>query len=81
MSKPEVKGVLINILGGITRCDIVARGVIEGLRASPVKKPVAVRIMGTNELEGKEILRQAGVKSYPDMEKATAAIVQYGASN
>ncbi|MDP2917695.1 MAG: ADP-forming succinate--CoA ligase subunit beta, partial [Dehalococcoidia bacterium] len=66
MSKPEVKGVLINILGGITRCDLVAQGVVEGLKAAPVKKPIAVRMMGTNEKEGEEILRQNGIGSYPD---------------
>ena len=52
MSKPEVKAVLINVLGGITRCDEVARGVIEALNGTGTKKPIAVRMMGTNEKEG-----------------------------
>ena len=73
MNKPEVKAVLINILGGITRCDMVATGVVEGLKAAPVKKPIAVRMMGTNEKEGQEILRQNGIGYYPDMEKAAAS--------
>ena len=76
MGKPEVRGVLINILGGITRCDMVATGVIEGLKAAPVKKPIAVRMMGTNEQEGREILRQNGIGCYPDMEQAAAAIIK-----
>jgi len=76
ISKPEVRGVLINILGGITRCDMVARGVVEGLAATSLKKPVAVRMMGTNEEEGKAILREAGIESFPDMEQATEAIVK-----
>ena len=76
MDKPEVKAVLINILGGITRCDMVATGVVEGLKASPVKKPIAVRMMGTNEKEGQEILRQNGIGYYPDMEEAAAAIIR-----
>lgn len=76
MSKPGVKAVLINILGGITRCDLVAQGVVEGLRASSVKKPIAVRIMGTNEKEGEEILRQAGIGSYPSMEEAADAVLK-----
>jgi len=75
MSKPEVKAVLINILGGITRCDLVARGIIEGLNESSVKKPIAVRMMGTNEEEGREILRQAGVHSYSNMEEAAKEVL------
>ena len=70
MSKPEVKAVLINILGGITRCDLVARGVVEGLNESTMRKPIAVRMMGTNEAEGTRILHQAGVHIYPSMEEA-----------
>ena len=69
-SKPEVKAVLINILGGITRCDLVAQGIIEGLNESAIKKPIAVRLMGTNEEEGAQILRQAGIHIYPSMEEA-----------
>lgn len=76
MNKPEVKSVLINILGGITRCDLVAAGVVEGLKAAPVKKPIAVRMMGTNEKEGQAILRQNGIGYYPDMEQAAAAIIR-----
>jgi len=76
MNKPEVKAVLVNILGGITRCDMVAQGVVEGLEAAPVKKPIAVRMMGTNEKEGQSILRMNGIGSYPDMEQAAAAIIK-----
>lgn len=76
MSKPEVRAVLINILGGISRCDMVATGVVEALKVAPVKKPIAVRMMGTNEKEGQEILRQNGIGYYPDMEQAAAAIIK-----
>jgi len=76
MSKPEVKAVLINILGGITRCDLVAQGVVEGLKESNVKKPIAVRMMGTNEKEGEAILRQAGIGSYSNMEEAAEAVLK-----
>jgi len=75
MSKPEVKAVLVNILGGITRCDIVAQGVVQGLAESSVKKPIVVRMMGTNEKEGAAILRQAGVSICPDMETAAAKVL------
>ena len=70
MSKPEVRAVVINILGGVTRCDLVAQGIIEGLNESAIKKPIAVRLMGTNEEEGAQILHQAGVHIYPNMEEA-----------
>ena len=76
INKPEVKAILINILGGITRCDMVATGVVEGLKAALVKKPIAVRMMGTNEKEGQEILLRNGIGYYPDMEQAAAAIVK-----
>ena len=76
MSKPEVKAVLVNILGGITRCDIVAQGIVQGLEESSVKKPIAIRMMGTNEEEGAAILRQAGVNIYPDMETAAAEVMK-----
>jgi len=76
MSKPEVKAVLVNILGGITRCDIVAQALIEALSESSVKKPIAVRMMGTNEAEGNQMLHQAGIDSYPNMEKAIEEILK-----
>jgi len=76
MSKPEVKAVLINVLGGITRCDEVARGVIEALNGTGTKKPIAVRMMGTNEKEGTQMLQQAGVTVYADMETAADEIMK-----
>jgi succinyl-CoA synthetase beta subunit len=81
MNKPEVRAVLINILGGITRCDLVATGVVEGLKAADVKKPIAVRMMGTNEKEGQDILRRNGIGYYPDMEQATQAIISSRGGN
>ncbi len=74
LSKPEVKAVLINILGGITRCDLVAQGVIAALKESNLKKPVAVRMMGTNEEEGKRILNKAGINTYSNLEEAVESI-------
>jgi len=76
MSKPEVKAVVVNILGGITRCDIVAQAIIEALNETPVKKPLAVRMMGTNEAQGTEMLLQAGIHSYPNMEEAIEEILK-----
>ncbi len=76
MSKLEVKAVLINILGGITRCDIVARGIIDALSEAAVKKPIAVRMIGTNEEEGIQLLHQAGVHVYSDMEEAAEEVLK-----
>jgi len=76
MSKPEVKAVLINILGGITRCDLVAQGVIEGLNEATVRKPIAVRMIGTNEEEGTRMLHRTGVDTYPNMEEAVRKVLE-----
>ncbi len=76
MSKPEVKAVLVNVLGGITRCDVVAEAIARALKESKNKKPVVVRLMGTNEEEGARILEQAGIKSYRDMEEAVYEVIK-----
>jgi len=76
MSKPEVKAVLVNILGGITRCDVVAQAIIEALKESAVKKPIVVRMIGTNEAKGQEMLKQAGIFTYPNMEKSVEEILK-----
>ena len=57
----SVKAVLINIFGGIMRCDIVAQGVVEASRAVGVAVPVVVRLEGTNVEKGKEILLGSGL--------------------
>ena len=84
MSKPGVKAVLVNILGGITRCDLVAQGVVEALAEGLVKglagpggeTRVAVRMIGTNEEEGARILRQAGVHVFSSMEEAVRKVLE-----
>ncbi len=75
MSKPEVKAILINILGGITKCDLVAQGIVGALNESPLKKPIAVRMIGTNEEEGTRILHQAGVHVSSNMEEAVQEVL------
>ncbi len=62
LSDPNVKAVLINIFGGIMRCDIVAQGVVEAAKAIQLKVPVVVRLEGTNVETGQEILRSSGLK-------------------
>jgi len=61
VSDKNVKAVLINIFGGIMRCDIVASGVVEAVKEVGVKIPVVVRLEGTNVEQGKEILRTSGL--------------------
>jgi succinyl-CoA synthetase beta subunit len=59
MSNPEVKSVLINIFGGITRCDLVAEGIIDALGRLDVKIPIVVRLDGTNAEQGRKMLADA----------------------
>lgn len=78
MAKPEIKAVLVNILGGITRCDLVAEAVVQALSEFSIKKPLVIRASGTNEDEAALILRQAGIKSYHSMNKAIKEVVKLG---
>jgi len=61
LSDPQVKAVLINIFGGITRCDEVARGILSALDQVQTRVPFVVRLVGTNEAEGRRILEQANL--------------------
>ena len=61
LQDPAVRAVLINIFGGIMRCDVVAEGVVAAARATGVKVPVVVRLEGTNVERGREILRESGL--------------------
>ena len=68
LADPDVKAILLNIFGGITRCDEVARGVIAAFSEVQVKMPKVVRLVGTNEEEGRQLLQEANI---PDMVTAT----------
>ncbi len=61
LSDPNVKAILINIFGGIVRCDRVAQGVIEAAKRTSVNLPVVVRLEGTNAKEGAQLLRESGL--------------------
>jgi succinyl-CoA synthetase beta subunit len=61
LADPDVRAVLINIFGGILRCDVLAEGVIAAVRELKVKVPVVVRMKGNNEEKGKEMLRTSGL--------------------
>jgi succinyl-CoA synthetase beta subunit len=68
--------VLINILGGITRCDNVARGILEAKKKMESKKLMVIRLVGTNEAEGRRILKEAGIHVLDSMEEAAKMAVE-----
>lgn len=72
---PNVKAILINIFGGITRGDVVAQGIREALDQVEVKVPIVVRLSGTNAEEGKVILAEAGLTAVDTMDEAAASVV------
>jgi succinyl-CoA synthetase beta subunit len=75
---PQVKGILVNIFGGIMKCDIIARGVIGAVKAVGLKVPLVVRLTGTNEELGKQIIRDSGLNVIPadDLDDAAQKIVK-----
>jgi succinyl-CoA synthetase beta subunit len=73
LSDDRVKGVLINIFGGIMRCDVLAQGVVEAARQVNLKVPLVVRMEGTNVEQGKKILAESGIKVIPASDMADAA--------
>lgn len=73
LSDPNVKGVLINIFGGILRCDILAEGVVEAAKKVEVKVPIIVRMEGTNVEKGRQILSDSGLKITVASDLADAA--------
>ncbi len=78
-SSEKVQLVFINILAGITRCDEVAKGIIEVKKVVGLKKPLVVRMSGTNQEEGKAILRSAGIGSLDKMDEAAKLAAKGGA--
>lgn len=75
LSDPNVKAVLFNIFGGITRCDEVATGILEALREVPTDVPMVARLVGTNEKEGREILAQAQMATAASLAEAAQKAV------
>ncbi len=73
LSDPAVKGILVNIFGGIMKCDIIARGVVAAARSVQIKVPLVVRLEGTNVQLGREILAQSGLAITPADSLADAA--------
>lgn len=78
LADKRVRGVLINIFGGIMRCDVLAQGVVEAAKQVKLSAPLVVRMEGTNVVEGKKILADSGIKviAASDMADAAKRIVQ-----
>ena len=78
LSDKNVKGILINIFGGIMRCDVLAKGVVEAVKKIKLNVPLVVRLAGTNHKEGKKILDESNLKilSATDLKDAAIKIVK-----
>jgi succinyl-CoA synthetase beta subunit len=76
-SDPNVKGILVNIFGGIMRCDVIAEGVIAAVKEVGLKVPLVVRLEGTNVELGKKIIRESGLNviSADDLDDAAQKVV------
>jgi succinyl-CoA synthetase beta subunit len=72
---PNVRAILFNIFGGITRCDDVANGIVQATGQFPLKVPIVIRLTGTNEREALQILTQAGFTALTDMDEAVKQAV------
>jgi len=77
LTNPKVKAVLINIMGGITRCDDVATGLVEYRDRKDITIPIVVRMVGTNEKKSREICRRAGICLLDTMDEAVEKVVEF----
>ncbi len=73
----KVKALLINIFGGITRCDDIAKGILQAKDKLKFSVPLVIRLIGTNEKEGRAILKEAGIEVYEDLSSAVQKVVQF----
>ena len=74
----HVKAVLVNIFGGIVRCDIIANGLLEAIKTHPMRVPVVMRLVGTNEEEGRKLIHDAGLDVHwaDDLDQAATLATQ-----
>jgi len=73
LSDPKVKAILVNIFGGIMKCDVIAEGIIAAAKEMNITIPLVVRLQGTNVEKGKELLKNSGLKITPADELGDAA--------
>jgi len=78
LKDPEVKVILINIFGGITRCDDIARGILQSLEEFDVKVPIVVRLIGTNEKEGRALLEGTKLTPATTLEEGATTAAKLG---
>jgi succinyl-CoA synthetase beta subunit len=72
----DIKSILVNIFGGITRCDDVAEGILTALKQLDIQVPLVIRLIGTNEDKGRAMLQQAGFIAFSDMNEAIQEVVK-----
>src|SRR5207237_8761958 len=75
-SDPNVKAILFNIFGGITRTDDVANGIVTATKQNPLKVPIVIRLTGTNEEIAVRILKENGFSAMTDMDEAVQRAVE-----
>jgi succinyl-CoA synthetase beta subunit len=75
LGNPRVKAILINIFGGITRCDDIARGILMALGEIEIPVPLVIRLIGTNQAEGREMLKKAGLVVAENMTEAVHRVL------
>ena len=75
LRNPDTKALLINIFGGLTRCDDIARGILAARERLEIPVPMVIRLTGTNEEEGRALLLEAGIVAIGDMSEAVKAAV------
>lgn len=75
-SKPGLSGIFINIFGGITRCDEIAKGLVEALSDSRSDLPLIVRLTGTNKKDGRKILREHGITAASTLDEGADQIIK-----
>ncbi len=76
LSRHNLEGIFINVFGGITRCDEVARGIISAKQKLNIEIPMTIRLIGTNDKEGIKILEENGFHAFGEMEPAVKKIVE-----
>lgn len=79
LKNKKLKAILINIFGGITRCDDIAKGIISAREQLDITLPVVIRLIGTNEENGRKMLSDAGFKTFRSMSDAISSVVKYAA--
>jgi succinyl-CoA synthetase beta subunit len=75
LHNPKVRAILINIFGGITRCDDIANGILMAMNQIDIKVPLVIRLIGTNDEEGRRILKEAGLEAEEQLSAAVKKAV------